>query len=270
MPTIDLAQGKVHYTATGMGPPLVLLHANPGDSRDFDAVAPALARSHRVIALDWPGYGASPAPAEPAAVSLRFYHETLVQFLAALQLSKVDLLGNSVGGYVAARYAAEHPDAVGSIVLVAPGGFTPHGPLTRAFCRLQGSRYSLPPKVFASLYLRRRTPVTADMLARAKGPQSAPAPRAINRALWRGFAGADGDLRERAGAIRARALLIFGAFDPAISARKDGRVAATAIPGAETCVMSCGHAPFAEVPAAFVEKVLSFLDAPAQAPSATP
>jgi hypothetical protein len=34
--------------------------------------------------------------------------------------------------------------------------------------------------------------------------------------------------------------------------------------------MSCGHAPFAEVPAAFVEKVLSFLDASAQAPSATP
>lgn len=39
-----------------------MLHANPGASRDFDAIAPALAKNHRVLRLDWPGYGGSPAP----------------------------------------------------------------------------------------------------------------------------------------------------------------------------------------------------------------
>lgn len=46
----------------GEGPPLLLLHANPGDHRDYDAVIPALAARFRVIALDWPGYGASMPP----------------------------------------------------------------------------------------------------------------------------------------------------------------------------------------------------------------
>ena len=65
MPHVALPSARVHYTAHGEGAPLVLLHANPGDSRDFEAVIPALACTHRVLALDWPGYGASDLPADP-------------------------------------------------------------------------------------------------------------------------------------------------------------------------------------------------------------
>jgi hypothetical protein len=43
------------------------------------------------------------------------------------------------------------PAAVRALVLVAPGGFTPHGIVTSAFCRVQGSRFSLSPRLFAAL-----------------------------------------------------------------------------------------------------------------------
>ena len=69
MPELQLSTGRVHYTESGAGTPLLLLHANPGDSRDFDPVIPALAQRHRVLALDWPGYGRSQMPAAPQTPS---------------------------------------------------------------------------------------------------------------------------------------------------------------------------------------------------------
>jgi pimeloyl-ACP methyl ester carboxylesterase len=59
--------------------------------------------------------------------------------------------------------------------------------------------------------------------------------------------------------IAAPTLLVFGARDPVISARKDGRLAASLIPGAKLVVMPSGHAPFAEVPEAFLAAVRPFL-----------
>jgi pimeloyl-ACP methyl ester carboxylesterase len=52
MPSVNLSTGAVHYSEHGQGAPLILLHANPGDSQDFEAVIPALAKQYRVLALD--------------------------------------------------------------------------------------------------------------------------------------------------------------------------------------------------------------------------
>ena len=52
MGSIQIPSGYVHYRELGEGAPLLLLHANPGDSRDFDAVIAELAKHHRVIALE--------------------------------------------------------------------------------------------------------------------------------------------------------------------------------------------------------------------------
>ncbi|WP_030435873.1 alpha/beta fold hydrolase [Actinoplanes subtropicus] len=63
---VPTSVGPVACHVRGAGPAIVLLHANPGDARDFDAVVAALADTGRtVIRPDWPGYGDSPAPAGP-------------------------------------------------------------------------------------------------------------------------------------------------------------------------------------------------------------
>lgn len=259
MPELQLSSVTVHYLDEGQGPPLLLLSANPGDARDWDAVRPVMARHYRVLALDWPGYGGSAVPSDAAQWTVLRCRDVLREFIAALQLPPVRLIGNSVGGNAAARLAAESPALVERLVLVAPGGFTPHNTLSRGFCRLMGSRWAPSPRRWAGLYLRRRTPVVEAMLARAADEQNDPARLALNRALWRSFGAEDNDLRPRVAGIRAPTLLIFGERDPAIPAGKDGRVAARCLPAARFQAMPCGHAPFAEMPEAFLDLVLPFL-----------
>lgn len=259
MPTIQLSGGVIHYVDEGHGRPIVLLHANPGDSRDFSAIIPALSSTYRVIAMDWPGYGASTMPPQPDAVNVLSCYHVLCEFLEALSLPPAIFIGNSLGGNAAARLAARRPDAVLGLVLVAPGGFTSPNALTRAFSALQASALSVPPRWFASLYLKCRTPTARAMLARTRDEHSHPQRIAVSRALWRSFARDENDLREEARRIRAPTLLIFGSHDPVISAKRDGHNAATSIPGAHRVCFPCGHAPFAELPEQFLAEVLPFL-----------
>lgn len=261
MPIAQLSTGAVHYAEHGHGSPVVLLHANPGDSRDFDAVIPALSKRHRVLALDWPGYGESAPPKVPESVDVSFFRRVLREFLDALALPPAVFIGNSLGGNAAAHLAADAPERVRALVLVAPGGFTTPTLVSRGFCRLQGSQFSLPPSHFARLYLKHRTAVTRAMLARASTTQAAAPQLALNRAVWRGFASPDNDLRAIAGRIQVPVLLIFGQQDPVIPASKDGAVAAACMPAARCVALPCGHAAFAEVPDRFLAEVEPFLNA---------
>lgn len=261
MPFIQLPSGQLHYRDAGEGSPLLLLHANPGDSRDFAAVINELAGHYRVIALDWPGYGQSPLPTDPAPanVTLGFYQQVLEEFIDAMNLQGLVLVGNSVGGLCAVEYAARHQDRVIGLILVSPGGFTPHNGISNAFCQLQGSRFSLPPSLWARLYLNRWNSATRAMLERARTEQSAADTRQLNRALWRGFLSPEGDVVKSAAQIDRPVLLMFGQHDPAISARRDGRTASRAFSRADTLVLPCGHAAFAELPQEFCQHAMRFL-----------
>lgn len=266
MPTLALTNGVIHYLDEGQGNPLILLHANPGDSRDFTAVIPALAQHYRVLALDWPGYGSSWVP-RPEQMHNDFLISILREFITALKLPPVTIIGNSMGGHTAARLAIESPERVQCLVLVSPGGFTPPGMIASAFCKLQSSRFSLPPSLFARLYVGRRNATINAMLARAKGMQSEPARIAINRALWRYISKPEYLLLETAKVITVPTLLMFGETDPVISAKKDGRAARNTLKNAEFAVLAAGHAPFAETPELFLNTVIPFLTKFAEEPA---
>lgn len=259
MPYIMLDAGHVSYQVHGDGHPLVLLHANPGDSRDFSAVIPALSAHFRVITLDWPGYGESPAPANPRQVSAMFFAQVLAEFVAALALPPAVFIGNSVGGYAAAKLAADQPGCVAGLVLVSPGGFTRQSLFSRLFCAMQASPLAIPPDIFARIYLYHHDGEAANVLSRAGADQSVREARQVNRAVWRSFSDPAHDLCAFAPAIQQPTLLVFGHHDPVISARKDGRRAQAALPHAEFCIMDTGHLAFAEQPDAFVEQVLPFI-----------
>lgn len=261
MPIIKLPHGTVHYSEQGVGTPLLLLHANPGDSRDFDAITPTLSDNFRVIRLDWPGYGQSPAPSDPQHVSAMFFYEVLKDFIAALMLPPTILIGNSVGGYAAARLAIEAPDRVLALVLVSPGSFTPQNWLTRTFCALQASRFSIPPAWFAGLYLHARNANTTSILERARNEQSHPIAHQINRAVWRSFGDPAHNLIQHAVGITQPTLLVFGKHDPVIKASSDGKIAAGSIRHATLAILPTGHLSFAESPDAFMARLLPFLQA---------
>jgi pimeloyl-ACP methyl ester carboxylesterase len=256
-------QPELFQRSEGQGPTLILLSANPGDSRDFDAVAPQLARRFRLIRLDWPGYGGSAPPQPPSSAGAGYFFDCFSRFMDTLDASPVHLLGNSVGGNVAVRYALLQPRRVASLVLVSPGGFTAHNALTRAVCRLQGQLWFKRlwgVDGFARFYLHARNEWTQAMIERAAGEQSRPAALEVNAAVWRSFVEPQHDLRQAAAALRVPTLVLSGRHDPVITANRDGRTAARAIPGARQVVLDSGHAPFAEVPEAFLAAVGEFWD----------
>jgi pimeloyl-ACP methyl ester carboxylesterase len=260
MQITKIGSQTICYSEEGQGQPIILLSANPGDRRDFAAVVPALARSHRVLRLDWPGYGRSPAPEPPERAGASYFLEVFSEFVEQQRLEPFVIIGNSVGGNVAVRYALQSPTRVRGLVLVSPGGFTPHNAVTRTFCRLQGkpSINKLIGGVFTRSYLRIRNEVTRAMIARAAGEQNTDAARRVNAAVWRSFLEPQHDLREAARALRTPALVISGRHDPVIPPA-DGRRAAAAIPGAQFIEMKSGHAPFAEIPDEFLAVVEPFL-----------
>lgn len=272
MPELQTYRGTVHYDEQGSGEPLLLLHANPGDPRDFDAVLPALAARYRVLRLAWPGYGESPAPLPASTATAMQYAELLEQFVLKLDLHNLRIVGNSLGAYAAACLALRRPERVSALVLVAPAGFTTHNYWTRLFCQLKGNEriarwFS---GVLAFFYLRVKTEVSLAMRGRVRGEQRGADAVAVNAALWRSFLRPEFDLRDAARFIDAKTLVIAGRRDPLIPVREAACAAAT-IPASNFIVLPSGHAPFAEVPELFLAVTQPFLErctAPADMPSA--
>ncbi|WP_328399922.1 alpha/beta fold hydrolase [Nocardia sp. NBC_00403] len=116
---------KLRYHEAGSGPPLVLLHGSgPGVSgwANFGGNLPVLAEHFRCLILDQPGFGASERPEVYERNYLRISADAVIGLLDQLELPRVHLLGNSMGGAVATLIALEHPDRVERVVLMAPGG----------------------------------------------------------------------------------------------------------------------------------------------------
>lgn len=262
MKQITLPPGVLNYLDEGAGTPLLLLHGNPGDHRDFDAIRPRLSARFRVIAPDWPGYGQTPVPDDPRNSSAMRIGTLFREFVEALQLPPAILVGNSVGGYASMCLALAAPQRVRALALVSPGGFTPHNFLTRAFCRLKGTEWftAFTNLRFARLYLHRRNDWVQQILDRAAREQAGPMQVQINAAIWRSFVAPEHDLRIRGREIRLPTWLSFGLFDPLIPANKDCRAASRTLPGAEYHVFRTGHIPFAEAPEEFMDKLQPFLD----------
>jgi pimeloyl-ACP methyl ester carboxylesterase len=170
-------------------------------------------------------------------------------------------VGNSVGGFAAARLAVTRPERVRALVLVDSGGFTRHNAISRTFCRLKGRERvtRLVAHAFARWYLLKRNEHVAGILARARAERDQPARVAVDAAIWRSFLDPAHDLRELAGQIAAPTLLVWGKHDPVLPARRDGRTARASLPHAEYVELDTGHEPFAEAPAAFLAAVQPFL-----------
>jgi pimeloyl-ACP methyl ester carboxylesterase len=113
---VDADGFRIRYVEGGSGPPLVCLHGGGGLR-----LAPAhdiLAKSHRVIAFEMPGFGASPE--NRRAASTEDLGRSMNAAVAALRLDRYSLMGTSFGSKVALWMAIERPEAVDSIVLISP------------------------------------------------------------------------------------------------------------------------------------------------------
>jgi pimeloyl-ACP methyl ester carboxylesterase len=129
---VEIGDVRLAFTDSGgSGPVIICLHAIGHGARDFEKMSEQISPDYRVIALDFPGHGNSGDGSQPASATR--YAEILGQFIDQLHLDSFTLLGNSIGGATAIRYAAEHPERVTSLVLCDSGGLGVPDKASRVF-----------------------------------------------------------------------------------------------------------------------------------------
>ena len=118
--------GATHVIASGPkdAPPLVLLHGYMATSMMWARNIGDFSQSHRVYAIDTMGQAGKSIPSQPIR-SAADYVAWLTATLDALQLDRVDLLGQSFGGWLALKYAIAAPERVQKLALLSAGGFLP-------------------------------------------------------------------------------------------------------------------------------------------------
>lgn len=246
VPLLNLPDVALAYDEQGDGPPVVLLPAGAHSRRDYDALR-ALLPGFRTIALDWPAHGeSSPLRGPSSAMAFADLVEQAVERLAPAGAA---LVGNSVGGFAAARLALRRPELVRALVPIDSGGFLAPSPRVRAFCALMGRpgflRRIYP--TFSARYMRARS--DADRAARQRAiatTRDADGLAAV-AGLWASFASPEHDLRAQASAIAAPTLVVWGTRDPVMPAQV-GRALADTIPGARLATFDAGHAPHVSDP----------------------
>jgi len=121
MQRISTERLEFAYASAGIdeGIPLVLLHGFTGHRDDFAQVVPRLSQGRRVLAPDLRGHGESGRAAGPEDYTFSECMADLLAFLDALGIEQCDLLGHSMGGMVAVRFALEYPTRLRSLVLMS-------------------------------------------------------------------------------------------------------------------------------------------------------
>src|SRR5262245_23722349 len=108
---------RLYYEIHGTGKPVVLLHGGLGALEMFGPNLTALAKGHRVIAVDLQGHGRTADIDRP--FSLELMGDDIAELIKQLRLGQPDIVGYSLGGGVALQTAVRHPEVVGKLVLVS-------------------------------------------------------------------------------------------------------------------------------------------------------
>lgn len=124
----DIGGAILHVRDSGdaSSPALIMLHGFGSSLQTWDAFAERVSANYRVVRFDLPGSGLSAPDARGDYTDARTL-EILALLMASLKIDKASFIGNSLGGRVAWKFAAQHPERVEKLILIAPDGFESPG-----------------------------------------------------------------------------------------------------------------------------------------------
>jgi pimeloyl-ACP methyl ester carboxylesterase len=260
----------VNYVDIGSGdrPPVVFVHGLGGQWQNWLENIPRAAQERRVIAIDLPGFGLSPMPRRE--VTIPGYGRTVNALCDHLGLGVVELVGNSMGGFISAEVAIQFTQRVDRLLLVSAAGIT-SADLDRRPILTLGR--------IATALTHWTAPLDRGIASRAKARHLALAfvarhpsllkPDLAYEAFFKGtgkpgfddalLACLDYDFRERLPEIRVPTLIVWGEQDSIIPV-KDANEFERLIPGSRKVVLAqTGHIAMAERPVAFNDLMMEFL-----------
>lgn len=136
MKELTLDGYRIRCRESGAGDPVLLVHGWTGSSYDWGKLIPLLAENYRVVAPDLLGFGQSDKPR--VAYGLELYTSLLLKLADALGLDRSHLVGNSMGGQLAAGFALEYPARVRTLTLLDASGVCHATPWAFNFGRFPG------------------------------------------------------------------------------------------------------------------------------------
>ncbi len=140
----------VHYKVAGeTGEPVILVHGLSGSTRWWMENVEALARLYRVYLVDLPGFGAMRRA--PLRQGVHAATSWLIRWMETVGARHAHLVGHSMGGLICLRVAAERPDLVNRLALVAPAVWFVRGSLFTRIGPLVGETRQFSPRFFATL-----------------------------------------------------------------------------------------------------------------------
>ncbi|MGE0066484.1 MAG: alpha/beta fold hydrolase [Solirubrobacterales bacterium] len=258
---------RIAWYERGQGPPLVMAIGTGSTMAEWDpALLRLLARHHRLVLFDYPGIGRSgPWRGRPSFDSLADYTAGL---MTAIGISRADVLGWSMGGFVAQRLAIAHPDRVAHLILAGtnPGGS--HAVLgNEHFQEVDSDPDPSEAQILRELYPRGRQGQGRAFLRRLESASQSgeiPDDFAVAAAtVARQVAAEDPWLRSnrnwrQLAGVRAPTLAAAGAADPVVPGLNLRRIAAR-VPGARFQRFAGAHAFLFQERARFSRAVERFL-----------
>jgi|CXWL01.1.fsa_nt_gi pimeloyl-ACP methyl ester carboxylesterase len=244
------------------GTPVVFVHGTGGRadrwSRNLDAVAAA---GYRAYAFDLPGHGYA-AKGPGVACSVSAYSALLKDFLESTVREKAWIVGTSLGGHVAASYAAENPSKVKGVVLVGSMGLLPIGAEARG--RIQAGANNQSREGVATKFTRiifDQALVTPEMVEEEFRVNNSPGAKESFAALGAYIAEKLDDevVGEKLAATGLPVLLVWGDQDKTVPPAV-GEAAAKLIPGSRFLLLAgAAHTAYYEKHEAFNKALLDFL-----------
>jgi len=118
---IEINGVRVHYVDVGSGEIVLCLHGEPTWSYLYRKMIPSLSAHHRVIAMDFIGFGKSDKFAKQTDYSYRMHRDTLIEFIRKLELNRITLVVQDWGGLIGLRVATMMPDCFERLVIMNTG-----------------------------------------------------------------------------------------------------------------------------------------------------
>ncbi len=262
---LELDGSWVRYDVIGGGPPVVLVHGWLSSSRVWEALARRLAQRFTVYTLDLTGFGESDKPL--SGYGVRNGSRLLYAFCAHFGLSRASVIGHDLGGNMAVKLAADHPDVVGRVVLVSVPADEHQidlpTPLWLATLPVVGPLFYALGRAFGTVRRMWVRPFVADPedltdeIVEDAG-KSTPAAVASTLSMSRREI-SGGRLVRQAKIIKMPMLVVSGEEDQIVDPHSVSAWAGS-VQRAEICLMdACGHVPMVERPAEFAAQILAFL-----------
>ncbi|MBZ5681183.1 MAG: alpha/beta fold hydrolase [Acidobacteriia bacterium] len=244
---------NIRYVEAGQGSAVILLHGLGAVKEIWLGNFPALTAKHHVYAVDQLGFGHSDKPLIDYKIAT--WVDFLYGFMQSQNISKATLVGNSLGGWIALEFTAQHPEMVDKLVLVDSAGLMwgQGGPVVDLNPPSLASTRAL----LESIFYDKKMVTDEFVLHVYTSHLSNNDGYTIQRTLA-GFAQPQFE-DEKLKSIHAPTLVVWGREDKLIAVDR-GEKFRDGIPGAKLVVFEqCGHVPQMEKPAEFSQALLEFL-----------